>query len=297
MSSFHLTKVEDHKTAYAYRENQLVHIGEVARGLSCGCFCVVCGGRLIAKKGSVRVHHFAHAADTDCQGAAETALHLLAKELICNLPSIFLPQYKLKKEKRLRSGLVIKHEAMVVQGGEALVSGAKAEQSEDRFIPDITLESNSKTLFVEIAVTHKVDRAKLRHIRKCGIPTIEINLDLQDATLSREELSFKLQHDLNSKRWLFHPMQRKAEREYFEKVRFALRKSRRPAINMQRNSPVRTQYQELTFPKRGGVLSNAKMDRLYYEFFKKFGRQANSEGELHLLRLVGDSEKNVRSKH
>lgn len=268
MSSFHLNKLEDHKTTYAYQGNQLVHVGEVAKGLGCHCVCVVCGARLIAKKGSVRVHHFAHEAETGCQGAAETALHLLAKELICNLPSILLPQYKFKKEKRLKSGSSIKHEAIVVQGGEALISGAKVEQPEDRFIPDITLESNSKILFVEIAVTHKVDRAKLRHIRKSGIPTIEIHLDLRDAILSREKLSFKLQHDLDSKRWLFHPRQRKAEREYFEKVRFALRKSRRPAINLPRNIPTQLQYRVLPYDKAGSDrLSNAKMDRMYYEFF------------------------------
>jgi len=285
--SFHLNKVGDHKTAYAYRDNQLVHIGEVARGASCNCFCVVCGGQLIAKKGSVRVHHFAHAADTDCQGAAETALHLLAKELICNLPSIRLPQYKFQKEKRLKSGLPIKHEAIVVQGGEALISGAKVEQPAGRVIPDITLESNSKILFVEIAVTHKVDRAKLRHIRKSGIPTIEIHLNLEDATLSREKLSLKLQNDLNSKRWLFHPRQRKAEQEYIEKVRFTLRKSRRPAINLPRNIPTQLQYRVLPCDKAGSDrLSNAKMDRMYYEFFLRFKRQPDFEEELNLEAIL-----------
>lgn len=297
MSSFHLNKAEDHKTAYAHQNNQLVHIADVTRGLSCGCFCVVCGGKLIAKKGFVRIHHFAHAADTDCQGAAETALHLLSKELICNLSSILLPQYKFKKEKRLKSGLTIRHEDNVVIGGEAVISKAFIEQAEDRFIPDITLESSSKILFVEIAVTHKVDRAKLRHIRRLGLPAIEIHLDITDATLTREELSNKLQNDLNSKRWLFHPKQRKAEREYFRKVRFALRQSRRPAINLHRNVPVITRYQALSSYKVGtGGLSNVKIDRMYYEFFQKFGRQPDSEEELHLEAILYGNKMNARSE-
>lgn len=142
--------------------------------MKCDCICVACGAQLIAKKGQQRIEHFAHAVDTNCFGAAETALHLLAKELFEELNSIALPQYKFKKEKIIkRSYTLIQHEKIVAKGGEATISKVSIEQSEGRFIPDVTLESKAKKLLVEIAVTHKVDRIKLRHIRKKNFPQLK----------------------------------------------------------------------------------------------------------------------------
>ena len=277
-----------HKTAYALKNGQITHISNVSRGLECGCICVACKGQLVAKKGSEKVHHFAHTADPNCLGAAETALHLLSKELFKELNSIVLPQYNFSKERKLKRNYhVITHEEVIVKGGEAEITRALIEQTEVRFKPDITLESNSKKLFVEIAVTHKVDRNKLRHIRKCGLPAIEIHLDLADALLSRDELRNKLQADLASKRWLFHPKQREAERIFFEKIRDAIRKSRAPAISTQRKTPTRS---EKYIPITNGVstkdYSNAKMDRMRYEFFLKFRRQPTIEEESNLQTIL-----------
>lgn len=273
-------KNADHKTAYGRKNDQLVHISDVASGLGCGCSCVVCGGELIAKKGRIRVHHFAHAAETNCTGAAETALHALAKELVCNLSSIHLPQYIFKKEKRLKSGIRIKYEEIILEGGRAPISKAVSEQAEDGFIPDVTLKCKSKTLFVEIAVTHKVDRAKLRLIRKSGVPTIEINLDIEDATLTREELALKLQNPSLSKCWLFHPNQKNAERRYFDKVRGEMRKSKTFLAFPQTYPPGAQRYQNRPiYENKAGEWSIVKLDRMIYEFNLKFGRQPTYQEE------------------
>lgn len=36
---------------YGIRNNKLVHISEVEKGIKCDCTCPACKGRLIAKKG------------------------------------------------------------------------------------------------------------------------------------------------------------------------------------------------------------------------------------------------------
>jgi hypothetical protein len=277
MSVLENYKIIEHKTAYALKGNKLVHISEVARGLICNCVCVVCGGQLIARKGEVRVQHFAHAADTDCFGVAETVLHLLAKELFKELNSIVLPQYKFEREKVLmRTNTLVQHKEVVAKGGQAHISKVFIEQSEGRFTPDVTIESNSKRLLVEIAVTHKVDKIKLRHIRKKGLPTIEIQLRLADAILSRDELRDKLEKDINSKCWLYHPDQRKEEFIFINKVRTAIRNSRRPAIKPQQSIPTKRNLSGNNWVKSEGF-SNAQMDRMRYEFFLRFKRQPNDE--------------------
>ncbi|MBO9471667.1 hypothetical protein J7355_16375 [Endozoicomonas sp. G2_2] len=56
------------------------HIEEVARGLACGCFCVECQRQLVARKGDIRVAHFAHRANTGCEPGV--ALWHAAREIL-----------------------------------------------------------------------------------------------------------------------------------------------------------------------------------------------------------------------
>lgn len=216
-----------HQTGYGVRNGRLIHVSEAARGLACGCVCVACRYPLVAKKGRQRRHHFAHAVDVDCQGAAETALHLLSKELIGELNYIVLPPYDFVKEKKTKVGEVVRHQQQIAKGGSVVIKGSQIESSETGFIPDVVLDCGTKNLIVEIAVTHKVDQDKRRHIRRRNFPAIEIRLDFSDALLSRDEFRNKLQNDLRSKFWLFHPAQREAERAFFLKLREIIKSNRR----------------------------------------------------------------------
>ena len=42
-------------------DNKLVNIKQVERGLACQCTCFECGEAVIARKGEIKEHHFAHA--------------------------------------------------------------------------------------------------------------------------------------------------------------------------------------------------------------------------------------------
>ncbi len=69
---------------YAVSENgHLVHVDDVPNGGACGCTCPKCGSKLIAKnKGQHNQHHFAHVMENDCIKPEESALHLMAKEIL-----------------------------------------------------------------------------------------------------------------------------------------------------------------------------------------------------------------------
>jgi hypothetical protein len=62
--------------------NRVVHINDVERGRACDCTCPGCGVPLTAVKGRVRQHHFRHAVELDCEGAAESAIHRAAKQML-----------------------------------------------------------------------------------------------------------------------------------------------------------------------------------------------------------------------
>ncbi len=65
-------------------DGRLVRASEVPAGLECGCSCPACGAPLVARRGEMRVAHFAHATDRTCASAQETMLHKLAKQMIAD---------------------------------------------------------------------------------------------------------------------------------------------------------------------------------------------------------------------
>jgi hypothetical protein len=209
------------------RDGQLVHISDVSRGRACGAVCAACGGTLVAKKGAVRKHHFAHFAGVTCTSAPETVLHILAKELVSELDQITLPPYVFVIERKTRRGVTARREKTVAPGGVARIGRVEVEQPLTGFVPDLLITSRDRQLVAEIGVTHFVDRQKMRSIRRNGEPAIEIRLALSDALLTRDALREKLRDDLPSKQWLFHPAQRKVEAECLAAYRALCRDERR----------------------------------------------------------------------
>lgn len=83
--------MQEVKLLYGLKNEELITIDEVDRGLSCGCICPACRKELIAKKGNIKTHHFAHYNSPDCFGGIETVLHQLCKEIIFSRPTFTTP--------------------------------------------------------------------------------------------------------------------------------------------------------------------------------------------------------------
>jgi hypothetical protein len=200
---------------YALKDGAIVHVSQVLRGLDCNCSCVHCGGPLVARKGVQRRHHFAHYRDSSCPGAAESLLHLLAKELLSTGETIALPEYiyRAKSKPKYRKPVAI--ERQVVSASRARIAGVAVEQPLGDIVPDLLLHLEGGDLIIEIAVSHRVDRAKLRRIRRMNLPAIEISLGAEDLWLPREALLQRLIEETSIKSWLFHPAQRTAEADWF----------------------------------------------------------------------------------
>jgi hypothetical protein len=205
---------KDIEIPYALKAGAIVHVSEVARGLYCGCVCARCGDALIARKGVYREHHFAHYRDSDCSGAAESLLHRLAKELLSNTKALALPSYIYRAKSKPRFGVPVSIEREILAASRVRISSVAVEQSLGPIVPDLLLRSDERDLILEIAVSHRVDRAKLRHVRRMNIPAIELSLTAEDLLLSRAELLQRLVEETSIKSWLFHPDQRSAEADW-----------------------------------------------------------------------------------
>ena len=85
------------KMTYALKEGQLTHVSDVESGLTCGCVCPSCGGKLEAKKGAKQAYHFAHYNAEECRTGYETSLHLLVKDVLSQCKTFLIPPLYLKE--------------------------------------------------------------------------------------------------------------------------------------------------------------------------------------------------------
>ncbi len=262
----------DIEIPYALRAGTIVHVSEVPRGLACGCVCARCGAALVARKGARREHHFAHLRDSDCSGAAESLLHRLAKELLSNAKTLALPPYIYRANRKSRSGVPVSIEQEIFAATHMCISSVAVEQSLGPIVPDLLLRSGEEVLILEIAVSHRVDRAKLRHIRRMNFRALELRLTAEDLFLSRTALSQRLVEDTSIKSWLFHPAQRSVEAEWVKARRRMVVDARTRAANYRVLSAGKRVQ-----PRHEGNADWRRVNDWAEQFFRKHRRYPTTE--------------------
>lgn len=150
---------------YGIRDGRLVHINDVQSGLKCNCVCPECASRLVARKGQKVSHHFAHYKSADCNHGTETALHIMAKNIISQKKRLFVPRTPKSIYMDDSIGRIVEFEYAEVE-----------KQLSDTLRSDVLLSIDNRFLNVEIKVTHEVDVHKRIELFNFGIPTIEIDL-------------------------------------------------------------------------------------------------------------------------
>lgn len=161
-------------------DGKIVHIGEVVSGLACACRCCGCGGTLIARKGTLKEHHFAHHGVAPCSGAAETALHRFAKQVLHDRLELHLPEIAVGAD----TDRVIES-----KGGPFRFDRAEIEVPFPGFKPDVVLYHADRPLLVEVLVTHATDDIKTERIRAAGLASLEIDLSDLPRELGPDEIA------------------------------------------------------------------------------------------------------------
>ena len=168
--------------------NQLVHIDSVKLGGACQCRCPHCQAPLDAKNGGqIREHHFAHAHGHYCEGAYETALHLLAKQIILELGGIMLPESDDNNKPH----------------GFMKLRDIKVEKWDDTFKirPDVEgIINDGRRIIIECLVTHKINDKKYKTIIDNNLLCVEINLNWLE--LNKESLQKFLTQESNDRKWI-----------------------------------------------------------------------------------------------
>lgn len=179
----------------------LVHVDDVAKGAKCACRCPHCDAPLYAKNaGTQREHHFAHAHGHECEGAYESSLHLLAKEILQETGRIMLP----------------KSNGGHFPTSSVRIRNVEIEKWDDYYgiRPDAEgIMENGERLLIEFYVSHKVDGKKRQIIVDNHLKCIEIDINYQ--ALDKAELKEFLTGNDEDRKWIVSMPPPKSKGESF----------------------------------------------------------------------------------
>ena len=186
------------KLTYGIKQGELTHVADVVSGIGCDCVCPACGEKLVAKKGSSRQHHFAHANVSECKYGVETALHLAAKKILEQKMEITLPEIEVQFYSS-RASFSLSPERSYK------IDKVVLESRVGKIIPDVLAYINGRPLLIEICVTHKVSHEKGRYIKdELGLSSIEIDLSRASRELGIEDIEKLVIGAGKHKKWLFN---------------------------------------------------------------------------------------------
>ncbi|MFH0792470.1 MAG: competence protein CoiA family protein [bacterium] len=161
-----------------------IHISKVSGGRKTDCACPCCRGPLIAKKGKIKRHHFAHDPGSQCN--LESVLHWFGKTLIRD-----------GIEKALKERRPLPLHWLCSQCGDEhhrnLLKKAASVQLESNLgpvRPDILLldQRNNPVAAMELIVTHAPEQPTLEFYQRSHIVVVQIQLDGYDALEALHDL-------------------------------------------------------------------------------------------------------------
>lgn len=188
-------------------EGEVVSVRDVVRGKACECACPACGEVLIARQGEIRAWHFAHESGNDCEGGAESALHLAAKQVVASASQILTPPLDVtgrhEVDGQVASAITsIPSERLTIDRAQLEIPW-RTPLGEIK--PDVVAVSSRGKLFIEVAVTHTVDAEKKKKIEALNISTMEIHIDpefMEEWTWG--ELRKEVLENPANRLWVYH---------------------------------------------------------------------------------------------
>ena len=208
---------------YGLSPEGLKNILEVDNGLACNCVCPKCKDPLVAKnkESNKKAPHFAHSADNDCVGAYETALHILAKEVLAETRKIRVPDFFYENDSNIIDSFF--EEGRIVQFEKISIEEKISEANFNAVvIADAVGYVSDRKVIIEFAVTHFIDSEKHKKLEGLNIPCIEINLKNQ--TLDRKALQEFMLDVSNEISWIINPKLKEKALICFEQRRIKKQK-------------------------------------------------------------------------
>lgn len=187
-------------------DEQFVSPEEVPRGQACNCVCPGCEHPVVAKQGTEKAWHFAHAKASDCANAYEKSVHELAKQLLRERKLLRVPAFSVKQTAWDAFGTPISAEEVVFDSKLVNLDTCVAGKALGEVTPDLVGAVGERVILVEITVFHRLMPEKKDRLLLTGNAVVEIDLGLfKSVQASRERLEYELFDNTRNRRWIFHP--------------------------------------------------------------------------------------------
>ena len=222
------------KNPYGLRNNDpadWVSVYEVEKHDADEYFCADCGTKFIPVQPAAprKQWFFRHEALGNCQGTRETAIHLMAKQILVEDRKIMLPYLMMKPEPEVYIEYKWHKEVKLYRLGERKLFNFDAVQDEmwqDGKTPDIVAVSGERKLFVEIVVTHDIGEEKLNWIRELNVSTLRVSLSGLPYESTKDNVRRCLMtgwlNGINIMQWVHHAKkqdhQKRANEFYIQQV-------------------------------------------------------------------------------
>lgn len=215
----------NNKTPFGLKNGLLIDVSGVESGIACGCVCPSCHRKLQANKGRIVSHYFSHDPSDDnatCESAFETAIHLMAKQILSEEGSALFPELVVKVSQTDANGNLHEEKGLVEEKSLKIFDLVELEKNLDNIRPDIIAYQGSTPFLVEVAVTHFSDNEKIKLIKEKSISAIEIDLSGLSYTITKEKLRQLVINKVENKKWLANPaaimMKQKLKAKLVEKI-------------------------------------------------------------------------------
>jgi len=176
------------RVPFGLKQRRLYRPQDTDRGLACECACPGCGSALVANQGDFKRPYFSHYQSGECTGGYESAVHLMAKQVIEDSKYIMVPEYRRILQRTLPTGDVLSEE-IVIPGEKLVFVDVYVEQTLDGLRPDVVGVTDDGTrVLIEVYVTHAVTNDKRE--RFAGKNLIELDLSLLSQDMVANELLF-----------------------------------------------------------------------------------------------------------
>lgn len=200
-------------------DNTFIDVAEVPKGKQCGCICPSCHIRLVARQGNVNRWHFAHSCrkvdtvDQECEFSFFVSVRAMAKQLIDTRLLITLPEWHDRLIER-RHGIVFSEDYCITSSNDIHFDNIQKEYSFENTLVDIygNIDKYPFLIYFTHPGRNLPENLLTPKLEQCGI--LEIKLDNTSQLFSKkdtanikfiDELKDFLQHDNDSKQWIFHP--------------------------------------------------------------------------------------------
>jgi len=192
----------------------LVSPDEVPRGAACNCLCPGCDRPVIARQGTEREWHFAHAKGDACQQGYEVSVHEIAKQIIRQRCELLLPALDVAVSANDSFGQHIEERTHVLDARMVHLDECKTSQKRDEVTADVIGRIRDREILVEITVFHRLMPEKHDRLVSTRISSLQIDLsEFKVTQATRAKIETAIFDNARNRHWLYHPRMNEAHRE------------------------------------------------------------------------------------